>query len=367
MDFIDQLKQLGEKVIKLKDQISTEEATKTAFIMPFINTLGYDIFDPREVVPEFVADIGVKKGEKVDYAIFKDSQPIILVECKHWSENLLNHNEQLFRYFAMTKAKFGILTNGINYMIFTDLAEPNIMDPEPFLHFNITEIKDAEVEELKKFHKSYFVFDDVYSSASNLKYTNAIKKIFSDEIKNPSPEFTRYFTSKVYTGRLVEKTLNNFIELVKKSIQQVISDTITDRLKNALSQENATEKGQSVQSVTVQPNVETKPVEDSKIVTTEEEIEAYHIVKSILRKKIPVSRVTYRDQQTYFGILLDDNNRKPICRLFILPTKKYIVLFDESRSEVKFDITSVDDIFKYADNLEKTVEMYDKPAANSNN
>jgi len=133
MDFKDQIKQLGERVIRLKDQIQTEEATKNAFIMPFIQALGYDVFNPLEVVPEFTADIGIKKGEKVDYAIMKEGQPIILIECKWWGDNLDVHNSQLFRYFHTTKSKFGLLTNGIQFRFYTDLMETNKMDEKPFL------------------------------------------------------------------------------------------------------------------------------------------------------------------------------------------------------------------------------------------
>lgn len=109
MDFKDEIKLFGDRVEKLKDQIQTEEATKNAFIMPFIRALGYDVFNSFEVMPEFVADIGIKKGEKFDYAIMKDGEPCILVECKHWGENLDPHNSQLFRYFHTTSAKFGLL------------------------------------------------------------------------------------------------------------------------------------------------------------------------------------------------------------------------------------------------------------------
>ena len=125
MDFKDQIKQLGERVLKLKDQIATEEATKNAFIMPFIQSLGYDVFNPIEVVPEYITDIGTKKGEKIDYAIFKENNPTILIECKHWAQNLNLHDGQLLRYFHVSKAKFGILTNGITYKFYTDLVEPN--------------------------------------------------------------------------------------------------------------------------------------------------------------------------------------------------------------------------------------------------
>ncbi len=174
MDFKDQIRQMGERVVKLKDQIFTEEATKNAFIMPFIQVLGYDVFNPIEVVPEFISDIGIKKGEKVDYAIFKDGHASILIECKHWKQKLDIHDNQILRYFNVSKAKFAILTNGIIYKFYTDLIEPNKMDEKPFLEFDITEIKDQQIEELKKFHKSYFDLANILSSASELKYTNEV-------------------------------------------------------------------------------------------------------------------------------------------------------------------------------------------------
>lgn len=146
MDFKDEIKNLGERVDKLKNQIATEEATKNAFIMPFIQTLGYDVFNPLEIVPEYVTDIGTKKGEKIDYAIFKDDQPTILIECKHWAQNLNLHEGQLLRYFHVSKAKFGILTNGVTYRFYSDLVEQNKMDEKPFLEFNINEIKEIKLK-----------------------------------------------------------------------------------------------------------------------------------------------------------------------------------------------------------------------------
>lgn len=132
MDFKDQIIQLAARVEKMKDQIKTEEATKNALVMPFIQILGYDVFDPFEVNPEFIADLGIKKGEKVDYAIMKDGEPII-VECKHHLEKLDPHNSQLFRYFHVCKAKFGLLTNGLVYRFYTDLNDANKMDEKAIL------------------------------------------------------------------------------------------------------------------------------------------------------------------------------------------------------------------------------------------
>ena len=148
----------------------TEEATKNGFIMPFINALGYDVFNPLEVIPEYTCDIGTKKGEKIDYAILKEGAPIILIECKHWKENLNVHSGQLLRYFHVSKAKFGILTNGIEYRFFTDLDETNKLDEKPFLNVSLTDLRDNDFEELKKFHKSYFDVERILNTASELKY-----------------------------------------------------------------------------------------------------------------------------------------------------------------------------------------------------
>ena len=352
MDFKDEIKQIGERVAKLKDQILTEEATKNAFIMPFIKALGYDVFNPFEVVPEFVSDIGLKKGEKIDYAIFVEGSPTILVECKHWAQNLDLHDGQLLRYFHVSKAKFGLLTNGIVYRFYSDLVESNKMDEKPFLEFNITEVKENQIAELKKFHKSYFDIDSIVNTASELKYTNELLQLIQKEFSNPSAEFVKYFARQVYPSVVTAKVLELFTNLTKKSVQQHINDLINERLKIAMNKEETAQK-------TTQPEVQV-PEEESKIVTTAEELEGFMIVKTILRQKISVNRIAFRDSQSYFAILLDDNNRKTICRLYLNGSKKYLATLNDQKKEVKNEITSLDDIFNYAETLVKIVENYDK-------
>jgi len=354
MDFKDLIKQLGERVSNLKDKIQTEEATKNAFIMPFIQALGYDVFNPLEVVPEFVTDIGTKKGEKIDYLILKDGKPSILIECKHWQQSLDVHDGQLLRYFHVSKAKFGILTNGIQYRFYTDLDELNKMDEKPFLEFDITEIKDVQTEELKKFHKSYFEIDKILSTASELKYINAIKAIINAELRSPTESYVRYFISKVYPGRATEKVLQQFGELVKKSNSQVISDIITERLKTALKKEATAAEGENEQ-------LQVEPVDDGgekKIDTTAEEMESFFIVRSMLRELVKANRVAYRDGQTYFSVLLDDNNRKPICRLYLNGGKKYIGTFTSEKKEIRSEIISLDDLYSFQKNLQETIKAY---------
>lgn len=354
MDFKDQLKQLSDRVAKLKDQIQTEEATKNAFIMPFIISLGYDVFNPMEVVPEYTTDIGIKKGEKIDYAIIKDGQPSILIECKHWNANLDVHDGQLLRYFHVSKAKFSILTNGILYRFYTDLEETNKMDTKPFLEFNILDIKDNLVDELKKFHKSYFDVENIFNSASELKYTKELQNIILAEMQNPTDILVRLFARQVYSGLITAKILDQFTQLTRKSYAQVINDIITERLKSALHKENEAAKELKEEIMSPTESLEPQPI------TTVEEMEGFYIVRSILRQQIDIKRIIHRDALTYFAILLDDNNRKPICRLYLNGNKKFLSTFDELKKETKIEIISLDDIYKYADILFKTIENYEK-------
>lgn len=342
MDFKDQVKQIADRALKLKEQIQTEEATKNALVMPFIQSLGYDIFNPMEVVPEFVSDIGTKKGEKIDYAIMKDGSPVLLIECKHWAQNLDLHDGQLLRYFHVSKSRFGVLTNGILYRFYADLVEPNKMDEKPFLEFTITDIKDNQLEELKKFHKATFDIDSIVNTASELKYMNELRTLISAELTNPSENFVRHFAKQVHPGIITAKVLEQFTNLTRKTIQQYITDIITERLKTALTKEN--EKTQQEQTI-----VPSTPTEKNKINTTPEELEAYLIVKSILRQSTDSNRIHFRDAQSYFSILLDDNNRKPICRFYLETERKQIALLDAQKKETKYELKTLDDIYLYAE------------------
>jgi hypothetical protein len=352
MDFKDSIKQIAERVEKLKDNLQTEEATKNALIMPFIQVLGYDVFNPLEVTPEFTCDIGTKKGEKIDYAIFKDNSPVILIECKHWKQDLTLHDNQLLRYFHVSKAKFGILTNGIIYRFYTDLAEANKMDEKPFLDVNMLDLKETQIEELKKFHKSYFDIETILSSASELKYTGELKAIISKEFTNPSPDFVKYFGKQIYDGVFTAKVLEQFTSLIKRSITSYINDMISDRLKAAIKEDNVPQEEQQ----TTTQFVEQK---ESSIETTNEEIEAFYVVKSILRNIIQADRITYRDAQSYFAVFVDDNKRKTVCRLYLnSQTNKRITFLDENKKECHNKIASVDEIYNYSEQLINMVNKF---------
>lgn len=358
MDFKDQIKQLGERVSKMKEKILTEEATKNAFIMPFIQCLGYDVFNPLEVVPEFIADIGIKKGEKVDYAILKDNNPVFLVECKHWSADLDPHNSQLFRYFHTTTAKFGILTNGIVFRFYTDLVEPNKMDEKPFFEFRIDDMKDSQVEKLKEFHKSYFSLESIINTASELKFMSELRNFIVKEISDPSDDFARFFAKNVYPSMVTAKILDQFKGLVKRSFSQYINDAINERLKSAL----ATDKQKAEE---LEKEELTTTTEESKVQTTAEEMEGFYIVRAIVCSKVKVGRIFPRDQQSYFGILLDDNNRKPICRLHYNSKKKCVSFFDNGKEE-RVEIENSAQLYEYGSRLISVVDQYEKNSTKTN-
>lgn len=348
MDFKEQIKAIASKVDRLKDSVTTEEATKNAFIMPFIQALGYNVFDPMEVVPEYVADVGIKQGEKIDYAILKDGEPIILIECKKINAELNVSNEsQLFRYFHVSPAKFAILTNGVDYKFYTDLDEPNKMDSSPFLSFSLSRIRDSHITELKKFHKDGFNCDEILNTASILRYSTELKRAIELEINDPSEDFVRFFIKKIYSGVATKKIVEQFSGLVKNTFRQYITDNVTERLEQAISKQSKPQQTE-----------EEKTIEMPKVITTDEELEAFHVVRAILCYAVPLENITYRDAQSYFAVLFKDNNRKCLCRLYLSGTKKYIGILDEKKNEEKILLNRIEDIYQHANKLTQIAKFY---------
>lgn len=353
MDLIDQVRELALRITKIKGAIQTEEATKNAMVMPFIQILGYNVFDPLEVTPELNADVGIKKGEKVDYAILRDGKPIILFECKKSNGDLnINHASQLFRYFHVTEAKFGVLTNGISYQFFTDLEQANKMDEKPFFEFNILEFKDQHVEELKKFTKSAFDIEQILNTANELKYTRAIQNVLAEWMLRPSEDFVRVICGEVIVGkRFTPAIKEQFTQITKKAFHQLIGDRINERLKIAMAPETEPKIGNPEQSAISETDT-------AETVLTAEELEGFHIIRAILREIVDPRKVVMRDAKSYCAILYDDNNRKPICRLrFNNASKMALGLFDEKEEKITY-LSDLTDIYKYADQLKKTVSLY---------
>ncbi|NNH66938.1 type I restriction endonuclease [Rhizobium laguerreae] len=341
------LRAISERVKSHSSTMATEEAVKTAVVLPFLRSLGYDVFDPTEVVPEFTADAVGKKGEKVDYAIKIDNEIRILIECKPISVSLdKKHLDQLYRYFSVTNAKFAILTNGRTFNFYTDLDAPNKLDTRPFFVFDVTDFSAGIVTELRKFEKSAFDVAAILATAERLKYTSGIKQVISKLIEEPTDDFVRTVSGGVYEGRMTAQVKEMLTGVVRTAFREVIMDTVKSRLSSALADtEEVIEK------------IDTPVEEEPDVVTTEEEREGCMIVKAIVRDTISSKRVIMRDQKSYCGILIDNNNRKPLARLWFNRSVKYIGLFD-GESEERLIVDSLDQIYDYSDRLRATAKKY---------
>ncbi|WP_104088890.1 MULTISPECIES: type I restriction endonuclease [unclassified Cryobacterium] len=362
MEFAELIGALALKVRNQREAIQTEEATKNAFIMPFISTiLGYDVFNPLEVVPEFTADVGVKKGEKVDYAIMRDGEVQILIECKKSTEALkIEHASQLFRYFAVTNARIAVLTNGEIYQFYTDLDAPNRMDEKPFLVLDLMDIDETLIPELRKLTKDVFDLDSIINSAEELKYIGQIKRTIAAQFTEPEDDWIRFFTTRVYDGAFTQKVREQFTSLVTKSTKQFLNDQVNDRLKTALGGSNfsgsSAAEGDVINSHDI---VEVDLARDTEIQTTLEELEGYQIVKAIACSEVKPQRVMHRDSKSYFAVLLDDNNRKPVARLHFNGKKqKYLGVFDAEKVETRHPIESLDEIYLFANDIRETIKSY---------
>ncbi|NTU47347.1 restriction endonuclease [Candidatus Roizmanbacteria bacterium] len=362
MSFDEKIAALSQRIPKIKEHLQTEEATKNALVMPFIDALGYDIFNPKEVVPEFTADFGSKKGEKVDYAIMKDGEPCILIECKKVGADLSIENiSQLYRYFSVTKARISILTNGTQYWFYSDLDEPNKMDEKPFLELDLERLKGVAVSEVKKMAKEDFDLDRMLTTASDLKIVSEIKKMIVVEIENPSEGFVRHFYGmSSQKGKFTAFVKDSYTRLVAKAFQEFVNERIDDRLRSALERENITSSKKAEEVIS-----EPLPAgSDNGIITTEEELEGYRIVVAICSQKVNPERIVYRDSKSYLAILLDDKNWKWICRLWFNGKQKYIGL-QKDKKEERVPISKVTDIYLHINEILGAIDLLEKPDPNA--
>ncbi len=362
MGIADKVQEIADKVRMQKTSIATEEGTKNAFVMPFISTvLGYDVFNPAEVIPEFVADVGIKKGEKIDYALVRDGEVQILIEVKKVTEPLdVRHASQLFRYFVVTNARVAILTNGETYEFYTDLDTPNRMDNKPFLVLDLTAIDETLLPEVAKLTRESFDLDSVVSAAGELKYIGQIKRLLAAEFKEPSSELLRLFAAHIYPGRpFTQRIREELSHLMTKATNQFLNEQVRERLKTALGDDGEAVKDDATVPVQI-PQLDPAAEDElqKEIQTTEDELEGFRIVRAIVCGDVSASRVIGRDSKTYFAVILDNNNRKPIARLWFNRKQKYLGVFDSAKAETRLPIETLEDIYQHAAQLRASVNAY---------
>lgn len=352
MDFTQKVKDLARRSKHASQHALTEEATKTAVILPLIQVLGFDVFSLDEVVPEFVADVGLKKGEKVDFAIKIDGKVNILIEAKPISMSLGSAQfNQLYRYFAVTEAKLALLTNGRELWFFSDVDEPNKMDKKPFFKFDLQSFEDAEIADLSRFQKDEFSIETILEAASNLKYASAAASYLRKQLAAPDDEFVKLVGRQIHEGMLTKTVVEQLKPAIQAALDLVIRDRIQDKLNVAFRPEI------SVAEPSVKDMLEIPASSD--IVTTDEEIQAFMIVRAIAARVVDIERVTMRDAKSYCSVFVDDNNRKPVCRFYFnAKHSKSLGLFDEQKSETKILIERVADIYKYAKQIEEAVTAF---------
>ncbi|GJE45369.1 type I restriction endonuclease [Methylobacterium soli] len=353
MSVDEKLRTIAERIKSHSSAMLTEEAVKTSVVLPFLAALDYDVFNPNEVIPEFTADAVGKKGEKVDYAIKLDGNIRILIECKPITTNLDKvHLAQLYRYFSVTAAKFAILTNGRTFHFHTDLEAPNKLDERPFLTFDLSDMQAQIVTELRKFSKGEFSIEGILQSAHRLKYTSAIKKEITSLMEAPSEDFVRLLVANLQMGRFTAAVREQFTPMVKAAFREIIRDSVQARLSTALADTEVADIAAEVPQVG----------DEEELVTTEEEREGFMIVRAIVRDILKPARVVIRDQKSYCGILVDNNNRKPLARMHFNRSIKYIGLFDGDKED-RVKIDTLDEIYDLADRLRTTASAYVEPVS----
>ena len=365
MDLADHLSDIGHRAKNQIQHMETEESIKTSLVLPFIQALGYDVFNPLEVVPEFTADFGLKRGEKVDYALKAAGNVVMVMECKKAGMRLeTQHAAQLYRYYSVSEAKFGVLTDGLRYLFYTDLDAPNVMDERPFFEFNLLRFDGADVARLKQFSRDIFDSHNIRTDATEMRTLKAVKSELLAELDSPSSEFVRTIASRVQPNQNVTAAIREkFSELIKKVNQQILQEKAQELLSNASNPSNSVswveaaqlEDGEGTEETNEADEVGAAVIERS-IITTVEEKEAFRIIQAIASEVTDPENIFMRDSLSYCGILFTDNNRKTIARLRLDRRKKPTIAILLNGQETRYPVTKLTDILKVKEQLIQAIK-----------
>ena len=348
MSFLENIRDFALKITTLKECAKTEEATKHSLVLPFLSILGYDVFNPREVIPEYDCDLDREKGEKCDYAIFIDSSPIMLIECKHWELPLERHNTQLRSYFTPSGSKFGVLTNGIVYNFYTDMDRNNVMDEEPFFSVNLESLSIQDIKTLERFRKDKFDADFIRSDAERFIYLGRIRRLIVNEYANPSEEFVKFFGRQVYSGSFRKATIEDFTSIIKEAFRGVVDDMIRERF------EEAKEKSDEHDTA-----AEQNPVDNNQnIVTNESEKQGHRIVQAIVSNVISPDRVTFIDRQAYSRCIIDGKIRQVLIEFYFNNESRLkFKLKSGPKKEIMIPIKSIEELYEYSAELREIASI----------
>lgn len=285
-DTQNELNELQNNIAKLKQKIESvgkrlqgnETGTRTSFINPFLEYLGYDSRNPLEVVPEYTADVGSRRGEKVDYAVMLDDKPIILIEAKPLGANLRTEQaSQLRRYYHVTDAKIGLLTDGRIYHFFLDTTRKNVMDEDPFFTLDVCDTNESEIGVLFGYSKSQIsdTLGGIDRQANVLKNKSQIKEILAKEIESPSNDFAEFWLRQISPkARATTNKLNDTKEVVRVAVKEFIDEKVVALFNEATDVARQKNKPEATKKATSSSTGE--------YFSTEHEKNAFAVIKGIL-------------------------------------------------------------------------------------
>jgi hypothetical protein len=218
------------------------------------------------------------------------------------------------------------------------------MDLVPFLELDLLNVKESLVPELKRFCKTNFDANEIFSRASELKYSNEIRNYFLTQLENPSDEFVKFMLSCAYDGMKTAAVIEKYRPVVKSTLNTLITEMMNERIKKAMDGDKAANEPPPTA-----PIASDEPAPTSKIVTTDEELESFYIVKAIVSEILDPEKVRYNDTQNYFAIYYE-SDRNIICRVTFTPHTRRIRVFANKQAE-DYPIETPKDIYKYKDVL----------------
>lgn len=357
MAFERSMKELIEKIDKEKSYANNEQATKVAFINPFLDNLGYDVRDPRKVQHEYSSEAGGKKGEKVDYAIMKDNIPIMIVEAKHHDKKLVSWGTQLQRYFnVMPSVKFAILTNGIEYKFFTDFDEVNMLDNQPFMHINLNDMSESNFKQLEKFAYDNLDLESAYENAAYQKSMMQIHNVLVENFNTPSDSFIEFFARNIDIGQ--KAVTSKIKEDLRAPLKQTLDNFITSKIRKSLLHSlGATEE--IANNSTQEAEAPEKAINTERTVKSpsEDDLQALMIVRAIIAEFAPVEEMFLKNTTTYTTILRYNKTTRWITRIWFSSKNIRIEINAPSVAGQKFDLESLSGFYSYKKAILEALEF----------
>lgn len=345
MNLDSKLADLADKAESIKNSVATEEATKNAFVLPMLIALGYDVYNPFEVIPEMDCDIA-NKGDKVDYAVKLDGKPAFILECKQCSKNLDTFRLQLSKYYVATDAKIAILTNGLEYRFYADFDKTNLMDENPFFVFDLRDYSDECVELLGKFDKSAYNSCEILDFFKNRMFEDDVKKFIEDNVLSPKESFIKFIAENMTSrGEDFDKIENTVVSVMASIIHAPTIEAKEVKL-----------------DVIETPKMDMEADHESPILNGEE-YKVYLVVKDILSDYVDEDEIKYTSFKSYFTVnkwgsvwrwIIRFKNNK--CGMSVC-----FPLDDYSRNEW-VHIESVNDLYEMKDRLIKSLDIASFPS-----